>query len=483
MTQTPCTGSGANHITPADENGRKTFVLDTNVLLHSAGSLFAFKDNRVVLAPTVLEELDRFKRDTGELGRNARSAIRALDALREHGRLGEGVQMKNGGVLQVVVDADIASTLSPFGLDPKVPDNQILGVALALTREQEKVAKRDRKKTPAADPEVRSRVIFVSKDINARVKADALGLNVMDFEQQTVDVDTLYTGHRDVLTSAVEIDRFYDEKELPLPTEPAKRNPPFMPNEFVLLKDETDPKHTALARLDLPKGKFRLLTADFDRAWNIAPRSAQQRMSLELLLDDRVQLVTLVGRAGTGKTLLALAAGLQQVLRVKRYEKIIVSRPIVPLGRDIGYLPGDKDEKLSAWMGPIFDNLKYLCHGQNLNRGTTVLTPEKLIDQDFLELEALTYIRGRSIADVFMIVDEAQNLTPHEIKTIISRVGENTKLILTGDPNQIDNPYLDAGSNGLTYCVERLKNSPLHGHVTLAKAERSPLAELAAERL
>lgn len=469
-------------ISSADENGRKTFVLDTNVLLHSAGSLFAFKDNRVVLTATVLEELDRFKRENGELGRNARATIRALDALRTAGRLGEGVPMKNGGVLRVVMNVDFAAALAPFGLDPNVPDNRILGVALAVTQEQKKAVQRNPQKRAAVD-QIHDRVVFVSKDINARVKADALGLRVMDFEHQRVDFDTLYTGSRDFLVDTAEVDRFYDEKELPFP-DGAEISPPFLPNEFVLLKDKADPKHTALARVNLPKKQFLYLTPEFDRAWNIAPRSAGQRMALELLLDERVQLVTLVGRAGTGKTLLALAAALQLVIRGKHYEKIIVSRPIMPLGRDIGYLPGGKDEKLSAWMGPIFDNLKYLCRDQNVGRGSSGnMTPEKLIENDLVELEALTYIRGRSIAGVFMIVDETQNLTPHEVKTIVSRVGENTKLVFTGDPNQIDNPYLDAGSNGLTYCVERLKNSPLHGHVTLTKSERSPLAELAAERL
>jgi PhoH-like ATPase len=222
------------------------------------------------------------------------------------------------------------------------------------------------------------------------------------------------------------------------------------------------------------------LTPEYDRAWNISPRSKMQRMALELLLDDNIQLVTLVGRAGTGKTMMAIAAGLQRIIKDKRYEKMLVSRPIMPLGKDIGYLPGDKDEKLMAWMGPIFDNLKFLLQGRY---SPSPITREQLFEQDLLELEALTYIRGRSISSMFVIVDEAQNLTPHEVKTIISRVGEGTKMILTGDPQQIDNPYLDASSNGLSYCVERLKSSPLHGHITLHKSERSPLAELAADRL
>ncbi|HYF51270.1 MAG TPA: PhoH family protein [Planctomycetota bacterium] len=435
----------------------KTFVLDTNVLLHNPGSLFAFKDNRVVLALAVIEELDRFKRANDELGRNAREAIRAIDSHRELGSLGEGVPMKNGGTLQVVLHQDVKGEIVMLGLKPEAADNQIISVGLALKRKGH-------------------RVTFVSKDINARVKADALGLRVEDFEQQKVDFDSLYTGWREILVPAEVVNAFYAEKAVPLPD--SAQN--LAPNEFVLLKDETNPKHTALTRTDLVGKELVPLIQEYDRAWNIAPRSATQRMAFELLLDDNIQLVTLVGRAGTGKTLMAIAAGLHRIIKDKRYEKMLVSRPIMPLGRDIGYLPGDKDEKLTAWMGPIFDNLKYLLHGRYT---PSPVTKEQLFEQDLIELEALTYIRGRSIANMFVVVDEAQNLTPHEVKTIISRVGEGTKMILTGDPQQIDNPYLDASSNGLTYCVERMKSASICGHMMLMKSERSQLADLAAERL
>jgi len=439
-------------------DGLKTFVLDTNVILHNPKALFSFKDNRVVLALAVIEELDRFKRANDELGFNARDAIRAIDKFREKGQLADGVEMDNGGILQVVLQQDVRSKIDMSGLKPDAADNQIIAVALALKDKGQ-------------------RVIFVSKDINCRVKAHALGLTVMDFEQQKVNFDTLYPGCREVLSSAESVDQFYAEKSVPLPE---NLEVPLNPNEFVLLKDESNPKHSALTRTDLVGKELVPLTPEYDRAWNIAPRSKMQRMALELLLDDSIQLVTLVGRAGTGKTLMAIAAGLQRIIKDKRYEKMLVSRPIMPLGKDIGYLPGDKDEKLMAWMGPIFDNLKFLLNGRY---SPSPITREQMFEQDLLELEALTYIRGRSISNMFVIVDEAQNLTPHEIKTIISRVGEGTKLILTGDPQQIDNPYLDASSNGLSYCVERLKGSPLHGHITLTKTERSPLADLAVERL
>jgi PhoH-like ATPase len=463
---TPQPGSGRAPRSKMDDfrlsdqgDGVKTFVLDTNVLLHNPTALFAFKENRVVLALAVIEELDRFKRGNDELGRNARQTIRDIDSHREKGSLHDGVPLDNGGTLQVVLQEDVREQVAASGLKPDSADNQIIAVALALRQKGQ-------------------RVTFVSKDINARVKADALGLRVEDFEQQKVDFESLYQGWRELQVPAEQVNRFYAEKAIPLP-EVGSANP-LAPNEFVLLKDETNPKHTALARVDLIGKELAPLTQEYDRAWNIAPRSATQRMAFELLLDDNIQLVTLVGRAGTGKTLMALAAGLQRVVKDKRYEKMLVSRPIMPMGRDIGYLPGDKDEKLAAWMGPIFDNLKYLLHGRY---SPNQLTREQLFAQDLIELEALTYIRGRSIPNVFIIVDEAQNLTPHEVKTIISRVGEGTKMIMTGDPEQIDNPYLDASSNGLTYCVERLKSAAIFGHMLLHKSERSTLAELAAERL
>jgi len=454
----PASQAAVDHAVSSHGSGAKTFVLDTNVLLHNPGALFAFKDNRVVLALAVIEELDHFKRSNDELGRNAREAIRTIDKHRENGALRDGVPMSNGGILQVVLQQDVHEQLSMAGLSPGAADNQIISVALALHHAGQ-------------------RVIFVSKDINARVKADALGLRVMDFEQQKVDYDALYQGWREVLVPADAVNRFYGNKRVPLLECGGQA---WAPNEFVLLKDETNPKHTALSRVDLVGKELVPLTPEYDRAWNIAPRSAAQRMAFELVLDDSIQLVTLVGRAGTGKTLMAIAAGLQRAIKEKRYEKMLVSRPIMPLGRDIGYLPGDKAEKLTAWMGPIFDNLKYLLRGRY---SPSQLTAEQLFDQDLVELEALTYIRGRSIANMFVIVDEAQNLTPHEVKTIISRAGEGTKMVLTGDPQQIDNPYLDASSNGLTYCVERLKASPLFGHIALNKSERSALADLAAEQL
>lgn len=435
---------------------KKTFVLDTNVLLHNADSIEVFSDNIVVLPMAVIEELDRFKKRHDEMGRNARRVIRKLDEMRVRGRLGEGVEMENGGVLKIFAER----IPSPdAGLAAGVTDNRIIQVAYTLHKNGDSV-------------------IFVSKDINARLKADALGIRAVDFEKQKVKFDELFTGHREVTVSGEIIDAFYKTKEIRIEGLDAH------PNEFVTLINEEKKKHTALARVQ-DDGTLVSLSAKFEIAWGIRARSREQRMALELLMDNAVQVVTLVGRAGTGKTLLALAAGLEKTMVHKKYEKILVSRPILPLGKDLGYLPGDKEEKIRNWMEPIFDNLTYLMMQKKTKEKKH--TPRERVDQllkdSVVEMEALTYIRGRSIPNQYMIVDEAQNLTPHEVKTIVSRAGEGTKMVLTGDPYQIDNPYLDSSSNGLTYAVDRLKTQDLHGHITLVKSERSRLAAVAADLL
>jgi PhoH-like ATPase len=435
---------------------RKYFVLDTNVLLHNSESLTSFADNYVILPMTVIEELDKFKRHNDELGRNARHAIRQLDKLRTKGSLKDGIPMENEGILKITVERkDIPGSL----LDMSVPDNRILAVANSLHLEGETV-------------------IFVSKDINARLKADALGIDVMDFEKQKCNFDELYTGWRQISVPGELIDRFYNEKSL------STEGFEFQDNEFILLQDETNPKHSGLSRATGPDSLVHL-NSQYEHAWNIHSRSKEQRMALELLLDPEISLVTLIGQAGTGKTLLALATGLECVLHQERYEKLLVSRPVIPMGKDIGYLPGTKDEKLNLWMQPIFDNLTFLMrHNRGKDdEGTIQQKVNQLFKDQKVELEALTYIRGRSIPRQYIIIDEAQNLTPHEVKTIISRAGENTKMVFTGDPQQIDNPYLDSSSNGLSYAVERLKGHGIYGHVTLSKSERSPLSAIAADFL
>ena len=437
---------------------QKYFVLDTNVLLHNSEAVTSFADNFVVLPMTVIEELDRFKSHSDELGRNARRVVRELDALRAKGQLSKGVRMDNGGTLLIVLESGDSKV---GNMDMSVPDNRILSVAYAL-HQQGKL------------------VIFVSKDINARLKADALGLEVMDFEKQKVNFDELYAGHRRVSVPGEVVNEVYARKETDA------EGLELLTNEFVLLIDERDEKHSVLTRVN-QQGKMALLSQP-ESIGRLHARSKEQRMALELLLDPEVELVTLVGQAGTGKTLLAVAAGLESVVNLDRYDRLLVSRPIIPMGKDIGYLPGGKDEKLASWMQPIFDNLTYLLSlGQQKGRedgGESIKKKiDKMIQENILELEAITYIRGRSIPRQYVIIDEAQNLTPHEVKTIISRAGEGTKMILTGDPDQIDNPYLDSSSNGLSYTVERMKGQAMYGHVTLRKSERSGLAAAAAEYL
>ncbi len=433
----------------------KHFVLDTNVLLHNPDAITSFGDNFIVLPMTVIEELDGFKRHNDELGRNARHVIRHLDRLRARGSLKNGVAMANGGVLKITVEKK--RMVGNF-MDMSVPDNRILAIAQTLLHQGE-------------------RVIFVSKDINSRLKADALGIDVMDFEKQKCNFDELYTGWHEIHVPGEIIDNFYKEKILTL------NEFDFLSNEFIHLIDENNPKHTGLGRA-IASESLAHMTSHNETAWKIRPRSKEQRMALELLMDPEINLVTLIGQAGTGKTLLALAAGLEMVLHQKRFEKLLVSRPVIPMGKDIGYLPGSKDEKLSLWMQPIFDNLNYLMRlDYKIDDGTVQKKVDKLLKDQHVELEALTYIRGRSIPKQFVIIDEAQNLTPHEVKTIISRAGENTKMIFTGDPQQIDNPYLDSSSNGLSYTIEKLKGQKLYGHVTLSKSERSPLSALAADNL
>jgi PhoH-like ATPase len=448
------------------------FVIDTNVLLHNPAALFMFADNEVVIPFDVIEELDKFKTATDDLGRNARTVIRHLDRLRAAGNLAEGVPVpETGGRVRVVLDED--QKLCP-GLTANTPDNRIICAAFNLHRQGKNVA-------------------FISKDINARIKSDTLGIPTEDFEAQKVDFERLYTGWRELTVPATVIDAVFRDKFAKLDDVPDlyANETGLHANEYLLLKNENDPNHTALTRFRAADGTIAPVRSRRNPIFGILPRNLQQTMALDLLLDDSIKLVTLVGGAGTGKTLLALAAGMSKVLNDQVYQKLLCARPIMPLGRDIGYLPGGKDEKLTAWMQPIFDNMAYLLSNrlsteggaQHASLSTVEQRITQLIDSGQVVLEPLTYIRGRSIPHQFMIVDEAQNLTPHEVKTIASRVGDGTKLVLTGDATQIDNPYLDSSSNGLSYIVERLKGRPIVGHITLAKSERSELASLVANEL
>jgi PhoH-like ATPase len=441
---------------------KKNFVLDTNVLLHDPRSMFGFEDNEVVVPIYVIEEIDNFKRDLSTLGRNARQVSRYLDEFRTQGKLREGVPLgPDKGRIRVLM---AEKKLPPnHAADGHSVDDKILAVALELAGREPGVP-----------------TVFVTKDTNLRIRADALGLHAEDYDVEGLTaVDELWSGVAELEVEAEEVNDFYGAGTLPLP--PGVEPPP--PNAFVVLRDRTNPQHSAVGKYSAAKQTFvQLIKTPKEGVWGIRPRNKEQSFALDLLLNDEVRLVTMIGKAGTGKTLLAIAAGLQKTMEDGVYQKLLVSRPIFPLGRDIGYLPGSVEEKLNPWMQPIFDNVEYLM---NLSRSEKKAGRgyHELLDLGILEIEPLTYIRGRSIPNQFIIVDEAQNLTPHEVKTIITRVGDGTKIVLTGDPYQIDNPYVDQTNNGLVHVVNRFKTERLAGHVTMSKGERSPLAELAANLL
>ncbi|TMA73301.1 MAG: PhoH family protein [Deltaproteobacteria bacterium] len=439
---------------------RKNYVLDTNVLLHDPRALFQFKDNNVIIPIYVVEEIDKFKRDLSELGRNARQVSRDLDAFREeNGSLTEGVPLENGGTLRVLfTERELPREL----MNQHVADNRILALAIDVKEREPNL-----------------RCVFVTKDINLRIRADALGLVTEDYENDKIENPEVYMGVRELEVAKGDIDDFYARGEL---APPDGINGVY-PNEFALLKDRNAPNHTALSKYNAQKGRFvPLLKSLKEGAWGLRPRNKEQSFALDLLLNDEIKLVTIVGKAGTGKTLLAIAAGLQKTMEEQVYQKMLVSRPVFPLGKDIGFLPGTVEEKLNPWMQPIYDNVEFLM-GLSRADKKAGRSYRELIDLGLVAIEPLTYIRGRSIPNQYIVVDEAQNLTPHEVKTIITRVGDNTKIVITGDPYQIDNPYVDSTSNGLVHVVNKFKHERLAGHITLTKGERSALAELASNVL
>lgn len=425
----------------------KTFVLDTNVLLHDPECIAKFPRHQIVIPVTVLEELDKLKRLQNELGRNARAVFRFLDSLQTMGtgNLHSGVKLPNNSIIRIQMEARHEFPQ----LSPAINDNKIILAAYELHQKGDKV-------------------VFVSKDFAARIKAEAIGLAAEDYENLKFAYEDIYRGVRKIIVPKHDIDLFYKDSTL------AVAEADLLPNEYVIL---TSPENTsAVAKFSSKTGKLEpLLKAG--PLWGIKPRNVEQRIAMDILLRDDIKLVTLMGQAGTGKTLIALAAALHKVFDEGVYTRILVSRPIVPLGRDIGYLPGTKEEKLTPWMQPIYDNLEFLCDSTSQEPNETM---RWVTSSNKIEMEAVTYIRGRSLPKMFIIVDEAQNLTPHEVKTIISRAGEGTKVILTGDATQIDNPYLDKDSNGLTYTIGKFKEYALFGHIFLEKTERSELAALAA---
>ncbi len=442
--------------------GKKIYVLDTNVLLQDPYSIFTFEDNEVVIPAVVLEEVDSKKRYMDEVGRNARQVSKLIDRLRENGKLHEKIPLDNGGVLRIELNHRSFQQLQEIFVE-KTNDNRILAVAKNLSLEEQ-------------TKENGRSVILVSKDALVRVKADAIGLQAEDFlSDRVVDIERIYTGFLELYINTEHLGRFYEKGELVL-SEIA--NHPFYPNQFIIMKDALGGSASALGIVDHTGKKVKKLIFHHEHVWGIRPRNVQQTMAFELLMRKDISLVTLIGKAGTGKTLLTLAAGLMQTEDLGTYKKMLVARPIVPVGKDIGFLPGEKQEKLRPWMQPIFDNLEYLFNTKKPGELDAILA-----GMSSIEVEALTYIRGRSLPEQFIIIDEAQNLTKHEVKTILTRVGEKSKIILMGDPEQIDHPYLDEYNNGLTYVVEKFKEQKIAGHVRLIKGERSGLAQLAADLL
>lgn len=442
---------------------KKVYVLDTNVLLQDPNAVFAFEDNEVIIPAVVLEEIDSKKRNADELGRNARTVSRLLDGLRTKGRLHDGVELDHGGSIKVELNHKSFQKLHDvFG--EITNDNRILAVALNYYLEEQQL-------------EQPRPVILVSKDTLVRIKADVLGLSAEDYlTDRVVSSNELYPGYLTMHVHPGVIDNFYNARYLPVTD--LNGNYTFQPHEFVILKDELGTSKSALLKASADGKRLDPLFLSNEPIWGIGARNVQQRMALELLLNDDIPLVTLTGKAGTGKTLLALAAGLMKIEDERKYKKLLIARPVVPMGKDIGYLPGEKDEKLRPWMQPVYDNLEFLFNTKKPGDIEKILA-----GMGSIQVEALTYIRGRSIPGQFIIIDEAQNLSKHEVKTIVSRVGEGSKIVLMGDPGQIDHPYLDAYSNGLTYVVERFKNQQISGHINLERGERSQLAQLAADLL
>jgi len=441
---------------------KKNYVLDANVVLHDPHAIFKFEDNDVIIPIYAIEEIDRFKREGSERGRNARTIARLLDDVRQGGdTLSGGVPLESGGTLRIAIPERRPALL--VGLESNSQDHAILQTAIDI---------RDRDKDRPT--------IFVTMDTNLRIRADALGVVAETYENQRVEDPEHSHSVIEVDVPGPDVDAFFQHGYLNGPNLME-----LLPNAAVLLRDSSSPTHTALGRYDGARGQVVALRVPREGVLGVRPRNKEQAFALDLLLDDSIRLVTLMGKAGTGKTLLALAAGLRRTTEENVYSKLLVSRPIIPLGRDLGFLPGDVDEKLNPWMQPIFDNLEFLLSsgtgGGKHGRGERGML--ELLESGTIQVEPLTYIRGRSLPQQYLIVDEAQNLTPHEVKTIITRAGEGTKIVLTGDPHQIDNPYVDNASNGLSVVAERFKRERIAGHVVLSKGERSELAELAANLL
>ncbi len=461
----------------------KNFVLDTNVILHDPQAITKFGASNVVIPIYVVEEVDNFKKQLNELGRSARQFSRTLDEYRSQGSLAQGVKMPGGGTLRVLPTERKYLPTDGISTSINAPDTLIMATALRVQAEEPDIP-----------------CIFITKDVNLRIRADGMGLMTENYEERSITVDDLYPGSAELHVDGDIIDELYSAREVTLNFSASNHNELafkcaelsndpdvfLYANEYVRLIDRNEENHTAMCRVLPQQNKIAALSTTrpgFGGCWGIKPRNKEQHFALDCLLDDNIKLVTLLGKAGTGKTLVALAAGLQKATEDQAYSKLLVARPIFPLGKDVGFLPGGIEDKLNPWMQPIFDNVEFLMGLNEDDKRKNRRSYKELIDMGLLQIEALTYIRGRSIPNQYIIIDEAQNLTPHEVKTIITRVGQGTKVVLTGDPYQIDNPYVDADSNGLSYVINKFKGVDIAATVTLSKGERSKLAELASNLL
>lgn len=442
---------------------KKNYVLDTSVYLTDAGSIYKFENHDIFIPLKVLEEVDGHKKRQDSVGSNARQFIRTLDELRTRGNLEKGIRIDKGlGILKVISYSSLNNVIFPPDLDIRHPDHTIIATAMAVQQNS------DNRKT-----------IMVSRDINMRVICDSIGIPAEDYvsEKAVRNTDELYNGFVIQPVDEQIIDRYYSGEDITILEDEVDHK--WCPNQYVMMVSNANEKKSALARF---KDHFTPLQKVVHKSipdWNIDARNKEQAFAIDMLLDPNIKIVSLIGRAGSGKTLMAIAAGLQQTIGLRtennHYSRLIVSRPVQPLGKDIGFLPGTMEEKMLPWLMPIQDNLKFLMGDRT--------SLEMYMEKGKIELEALTYIRGRSIANAFIVIDEAQNLTKHEIKTIITRIGEGTKIVLTGDIEQIDNVYVNETSNGLAHAVESFKDYHISGHVTFRKGERSELATLASKVL
>jgi PhoH-like ATPase len=439
---------------------KKIYVLDTSAYLTDYRVIYSYGNNDIIIPLIVLEELDNCKKRPNGVGANARSIIRILDELREKGNFQKGIRIRKGSGICFTKAPDLSEL--PTGYSHSVPDHQIIATALTIKKEIP-----DRK------------IIVVSNDINLRIKCDAIGISAEDYKSEKVikNRTELYSGFTKILVDDQIIDRFYNGEKIFL-SDAVDEKPELYPNQFVMLVSSSNEKKTAITRFIDELIPFKKIPDRKEEdGWGITPKNKEQNFALDLLLDPEIPIVSLIGKAGSGKTLCALAAGLQQVMgEDSHYNRMIISRPIMPLGKDLGYLPGTMEEKMSPWLAPIQDNLRFLFGDDNLMLND-------YIQKKIIEMEALTYIRGRSIQKAYIIIDECQNLTQHEIKTILTRVGNDSKIVLTGDIEQIDNVNIDETSNGLTYAIEKLKPYDITGHITFLKGERSNVATLSAKVL